>query len=158
MSDFLFGEPVPAYTPVGVFPFDPDVNFKRGRKWENKVHQFSPILEQRFVIGGSPLITFEIGFDVLKGELTDIIASRSGILWKFFNDHQGRAVSFWYYDPVPWSTYPNPYRDDPTTRLTHPSHATLGRYVALFDEDEMSVELFEYKLRKAQLKIGGFPG
>ncbi len=108
-------------------------------------------------MAGSPLITFEIGFSALKGDLTDL-TSKPGKLWKFFNDHGGRAVSFWYYDPVPWSSMANPYRDDPTTRLSHPTQATLGRYVALFDEDEMSVELFEYKLRKAQLKVSGYPG
>jgi hypothetical protein len=148
---------VPGYEPVGVFPYDPDNNFKRGRKWETQTHKFSPILEQRFVIASNPLISFEIGFSVLKGSLADP-TTKPGALWQFFNACQGQAVSFWYYDPVPWSTMPEPYRDSPTSRLTHPTQATLGRYIALFDEAEMSAELFEYKLLKSLLKISGFPG
>jgi hypothetical protein len=145
------------YEPVGVFPFDPDRNFKRGRKWETKVHAFSPIVEQRFQMVTNPLISFEIGFSALKGNLADN-TTKPGILWQFFNACQGQAVSFWYYDPVPWSTMPEPYRDNPASRLTHPEQSTMGRYIALFEEDTMSAELFEYKLLKSLLKIEGFPG
>jgi hypothetical protein len=121
------------------------------------VHAFSPLMEQRFVMAASPLVSFDLGFEAMKGDITDV-TSKSGKIWKFFNDCQGRSVSFWYFDPVPWSRLGSPWRDDPTTRTTHPTEATRGRYIALFDEDELSVELFEWKLRKAQLKISGYPG
>jgi len=173
-NDYLFGEQIPQYIPVSVFPYDPDFSFKRGHKWDNVVHSLSPILEQRFVLSDSPLITFEVGFNVMKGEIFDV-TSKPGQIWQFFLAHLGRAVGFWYYDVVPWSYYPGPwastggvdYRDDPAARLTHPGglsgaeagySSSTGRYIAHFDEDDMSIELFVYKIRKAQLKISGYPG
>jgi hypothetical protein len=145
------------YIPVDVFPFDADNTFKRGRKWETAIVDFSPVLEQRFIVDANPLITYEVGFQVLKGDLQDP-TSKAAILWNFFNEHRGRAVLFWFFDPVPWGFYPVPYNSDPTTRLHHPTDAHVGRYIALFDDDNMDSELFEYRLQRSQLKLSMFPG
>jgi hypothetical protein len=154
---FASVDPRATYTPVDTFPYDPDDNFKRGHKWEVSVIKFSPILEQRFVLSGSALINYEIGFDVLKGDVQDP-NSRAAILWNFFQEHRGRAVLFWYFDPVPWGFYPAPYNSDPTTRLSHPTDATVGRYIALFDDDEMDSETFEWRLQRTQLKLSMYSG
>jgi hypothetical protein len=156
-KNLFFGINLEEYIPVDTFPYDPDNSFKRGRKWTVNVIQFSPILEQRFVLAESPLITYEVGFDVLKGDVQDP-TSRAATLWAFFQEHRGRATMFWYFDPVPWGFYPDPYRSNPASRLTHPTDATVGRYIALFDDDEMDSETFEWRLQRTQLKMSMYPG
>lgn len=158
----LFGVTLPVYTPTGIFPVDPDYNFKRGRKWETKVHRFSPVLEQRFILTNTPEITFEIGFDAMKGTFSDS-TKKFNKIWTFFSSHKGRAVPFYFYDPVPWGTANMPYKEDPTQRPSSPGTGanpapTVGRYVMIFDEDEVSFEQFEAKVRRGQLKLTGFAG
>lgn len=172
--DTLFGIPIPTTPPVGVFPYDPDFGFKRGRQWNTKVFPFSPLLEQRFIMNASPLITWQIGFAVMKGDF-DQTGTVFTTLWDFFNAHLARGVPFYYYDPVYWKRYPAAqyshggvnYRDDPTQRINHPGglsgaeagySATYQRYIMLFADDEMSYELFDRRLRKTELSIQGVPG
>jgi hypothetical protein len=159
------------YTPVGVLPYDPDYGLKRGRKWQTGIVPFSPILEQRFVMAGvtiqtvnaqwtiiqNPLITYEIGYNVAHGDLLDP-TTKAASLWAFFNSHRGRATLFWFYDPVVWTAYPEPYRSQPSTRLTHPTDATISRYIAMFDEDQMSSDVFQWRMMKTQLKLSMYPG
>jgi hypothetical protein len=162
MPDTLFGIDVPEYTPTGVFPFDCNFNLKRTKKWDVKSFRFSPVIEQYFQISDSPLYLFEIGLQ-LRGVDQYDEGSQFAILWDFFNLHMGKRHPFYWYDPVTWAALPynaNPalnYRDNPLIRINHAT-PDAGRYICNFDDDEISYELFEWKLRKANLKMSGVPG
>lgn len=173
MSNTLFGITVPELNPVGVFPHDPDISFTRGRQWQTQIHRFSPLLEQRFVRASSPQITIDIGFNAMKGAFRDTGKFKN--IWEFFDSHRGRGIPFYFYDPVVWTRIPynsNPlynYRDIPTTRINIPANTTFSgnpisyssdtsRFVCVFEEDEMTIDLLEAKLRSTQLKLHGFKG
>lgn len=167
MPDTVFGIEIPEIVPVGVFPFDPDYQFRRGRKWVTEIHRFSPLLEQRVIVGQEPEITWQIGFSALRGHFIEE-DSNFVKLWDFFNAHMGMATPFYFYDPVPWSRYSDKtYRDNPEARLGHPGDIseggiiygpTTGRYVCLFDSDEMSADAFERRLRRTELILRGYAG
>lgn len=178
MPDTLFGVEVPdqvgiEQTPENVFPIDPDFGFTKRRQWDTKIHSLGPHLEQRFVLRATPQIVFNVGFQAMKGAFNDENATFRQ-LWLFYINCRGRGTPFWFYDPIPWKLYPAPsastghvpYRDSPVLRITHPGSLSgaesgydkyVGRYLCLFEEDQLSVEVFEWRLRKATLSVRGFP-
>lgn len=172
MPDTLFGVNVPEYTPVGVFPYDPDISFTRGRKWDTIIHSFSPLLQQRIIQDTEPAQTFQIAFSAMKGEFLED-GTKFRDIYLFYVNHRGGAIPFYYYDPVPWSRYPTaknstnkvPYRDNPAVRINHPGNlpgaeanfdSSTGLYVTLFSEDTMDFETFDRRLRKTGIKLRGF--
>lgn len=177
MPDTLFGITVPSQTdiaevPGNVFPLDPDFGFTKKRKWDTRIHKFGPHLEQRFPIRSTPEISFRMGFSAMKGAYADPTSSFQK-LWLFYLNRRGRGIPFWFYDPILWKVYPAPanstglvpYRDYPVLRMTHPGGLggaeagftkTTGRYLCIFEEEEMSVEVFEYRLRKSNLSVRGY--
>lgn len=170
MPDQIFGLDLPEYEPDGVFPFNPDFGFKKRRIWKTITHRFSPALAQCFIQASVPQIEFSIGLSTMKGTFDDAFGQFQR-LWLFFNNHRGRQTSFWFYDPRAWATfpaydgtYPYDYRDDPGARpdITPVEiegvlyNKYRGRHVCVFSEDEMTAELFEYRLRKTDLKVIGY--
>lgn len=173
--DMLFGVPVPTQAvPKDVFPYDPDYAYTRyAGKWEVIVHQFSPLLAQRFIQSTVPESAFEIGFDAMKGEFMEPNTKFNDI-YLFYSNHRGQENPFWFYDPEAWAGYPPPnasthnvpYRDSPLVRIFHPGglsgaemgySATTGQYVVFFDDDNLDFEQFDYRLRKAKIKLRGYP-
>jgi len=161
----LFGITVPEFTVSTVWPYDPDFGFTVSRNWDTKRHQISPVLEQRFVMNSAALLTFQLGFNTLNGDFTPGTDKFINV-WTFWSTHKGRAVPFYFYDPRPWSGAdykPTNYRDDPAKRLISPGTGanpvpTTGRYIVTSDDDDLSVEQFALRLRKAQLHFSGYPG
>jgi hypothetical protein len=167
VSNSLFGITVPQITPVSVWPYDPDFGFQATRKWETTKQKFSPVLEQRFIRDSAPLVTFSLGFANMAGTFFETGPGKEfHDIWAFWNTHKGRAVPFYFYDPRPWGTAdhtPTNYRDSPTNRLTSPGTGanpapTTGRYIVTTDEDNLSIDQFAMKIRKAQLHFSGYPG
>ncbi len=113
-------------------------------------------------MSASPMTVFQIGFDALKSQ-SFFTSSKFRALLEFFESHRGANLPFYFYDPVPWSTFqPNPvweqnYRDNVPARISSPT-PTLGRFICWFSEDEMTVEQFEAKLRRTSLSLEGYPG
>jgi hypothetical protein len=178
--DSLFGVPVPVYTPQpsDVFPYDPDVAYKRVRRWETTVHQINPLCEWRVIRNPLPQISWNVGFAAMKGNtigtnLSTGAALPATLYWQkmqniygFFQNHQGKRYPFYFYDPVLWAGGPSGFTDlgpgqnyvsNPPDRANS-SDPTLGRYVLHFNVDEMSFEMFAYLLSKTSVEMVGLAG
>jgi hypothetical protein len=171
-TNYLFGVAVPVPAPSGVWPYDPDFGFSKSRKWMTQRHRISPVLEQRFALNTQPLLKFSIGFDTMRGDF-EIAGTKFNDIWNFWMSNKGRAIPFYFYDPIPWGTadynynagggvYYN-FREDPKSRVhspgtgINPAPAT-GRYLVTADDDNLSFEQFAVKLHKARLTLSGVPG
>lgn len=84
----------------------------RTPRWSTKIHTSSSGREQRVARFSSPIVEFELKFDVLRQGFAGGSTTEATTLQDFFNARQGALDTFWFVDPLDGTTRTVRFKED----------------------------------------------